>query len=298
MDRTFCLNTASFPAQGRTQAYELLLCSIREALKTRVGKDGRFKIIYDNSKDSSFLSICISVNYSIKDFLDDLVKNNYRELCELIVEMFDKGPAISSLSDEETEELASACFYFDDVGYTQSIDILGLAWFFGAILLSINTSSRWENSEVSFAKYDESGTVEKFSLPNISMAGHAEALSKAITVDSSEELSAKLNHCVLSESFCRWYDSLDQANRHRLAVKLYLANERGFAGGKPLFDTLTDADGMRELRVPFFPGGAIRVLFGGIRDGKFAILLGFVKKSNNEGYKTYIPQAAEIWAAL
>jgi hypothetical protein len=298
MDYTFCINNGSFTATHPETAYNLFNASISEVLKLHSKDATHFRIIYDSTAESSYLSIALSDTYRIRDFLSDLATRGYRDRCELLLEMFDKSPAIASLSTEEFDELASAGFYFEEDGYTKSNDTLAIAWFFEAILLSLNTAERWSKSEIRFAKFVETGVVETFSLPNISALGHATELNKHDVDESLDALAPLLPKCVFSPAFSEWYATLDLANQRRLAAKLKLAHERDFNGGTPLFDTLSNADGMRELRVPFFPGGAMRVLFGSVTGGKFGILAGFVKKADNEGYKTNIAKATSAWKVM
>ena len=58
------------------------------------------------------------------------------------------------------------------------------------------------------------------------------------------------------------------------------------------------ADGIRELRFSAVQGGAVRILFGQLPDGKQAILVGFVKKSDSEGYPKAIPTAKELLSEM
>lgn len=299
MDRTFCLNTLSAPASDREVAYELFNAAIDEVLKLRQTKDDRFNIIYEVAGGGGVFSLLLCDSYTIRDFLGDLIDKGNRERGELIIEMLDKGPALSSLTDDEAEELASVGFYFEDEGYRNSLDVLAVAWFFEATLLSLNTAPRWAMSEVSFAKYDGSGGTETYKVANVSSVDHAqEILAREAGDEQHGDSLESLGNCVISEEFAGWYAELDPLNRRRLWGKLQLAQARGFSGGKPLFETLSDAGGMREMRVPFFPGGAIRVLFGVVKDGKIAILVGFVKKSDNEGYTSNIARATKIWGTL
>ncbi len=44
------------------------------------------------------------------------------------------------------------------------------------------------------------------------------------------------------------YEEQTDENRHRVIEKLRLSSDKDFQGGKPLFETLTDGDGLREIR--------------------------------------------------
>jgi hypothetical protein len=63
-----------------------------------------------------------------------------------------------------------------------------------------------------------------------------------------------------------------------------------------LFDNLENADGLREIRISAYPGGAIRILFKALANSRQAILVGFIKKNDNEGYSVNIDKANELLA--
>ena len=53
------------------------------------------------------------------------------------------------------------------------------------------------------------------------------------------------------------------------------------------------------LLLLIYPEGfTVRILFGALQNFRQALLLGFIKKSDNEGYGTYIPIAKEIWDSI
>ena len=84
----------------------------------------------------------------------------------------------------------------------------------------------------------------------------------------------------------------------RIYDKLLLADMKKFQGGKPLFDTLNDADGLREMRFSAVQGGAVRILFGALSGQKYGILVGFIKKSDDEGYTSAIKLAKKELAYM
>lgn len=51
---------------------------------------------------------------------------------------------------------------------------------------------------------------------------------------------------------------------------------------------------IREIRFSAYPGGAIRILFKAAGNTQQAILLGFIKKSDAEGYLQNISEAKVI----
>lgn len=114
--------------------------------------------------------------------------------------------------------------------------------------------------------------------------------------------NAVIRECVLAKGYTyqHFLDALlllEWNNRHRVREKLQLSHQRAFQGGKPLFESLAGTSGFREIRFHAFAGGAIRILFKTHGD-QCAILTGFIKKSDNDGYAEHIPIAEQEWLNL
>ncbi len=60
---------------------------------------------------------------------------------------------------------------------------------------------------------------------------------------------------------------------------------RNFNGGESLLKNLANGDGLREIRITAYYGGTIRILFKLLEEGKQVLLVGFIKKGDNDGYK-------------
>ncbi|WP_179959174.1 type II toxin-antitoxin system RelE/ParE family toxin [Pseudoalteromonas rhizosphaerae] len=67
-----------------------------------------------------------------------------------------------------------------------------------------------------------------------------------------------------------------------------------FRGNEPLFKLIVGTPGLWEVRFSAFSGGAIRMLYR-TYNNKNILLVGFIKKSDNEGYKQNIQQAEDIF---
>lgn len=291
MDHYFVFNALSFPAGDAATAIRLLIDAARGMLQVG-GDDDRFALYADVTHPLS--RFVIAPDFSYGDFLKELEHRGEQDLLLALLEIEDKSPALDYLADDELDELASQCFYFPDAPYAGSIDIIALAWHLDAALLSIATSDRWNNGQVEFAKYIEGDTNTAPSyLNNISCRAHGERLGAALR-NEGQSLSMRFPGCQFSGQFLQWESDLPADLRRRVAAKFALADAKQFQGGEPLFKTLKDAEGIRELRFSAVQGGAIRILFDQLPDGKQGILVGFIKKSDSEGYSEAISTAKEL----
>lgn len=298
MDYTLCLNKNSFPAQNNSVAYTLFSEAIKSTFQLVNNHDSRIKILYETAQNSSFLNIELAASYKIADFLEQLALENKNDLAEAVLEMFDKAPVLESLTDDDYLEISESGFFFSDDPYDGSNDVLAIAWFYDAILLSMATSEKWEVSTVNFSRYTGEPNPEPYLLRNISKSQHVDEIFSQKLDYTSELLATKIDLCKLSEEMVEWFDGLDNMNKRRTFERVCFASSRKFLGGKPLFDTLEDAGGMREIRFPAYPSGAIRILFGSLPNNIYGLFIGFIKKSNSEGYGTNIPIATKIWNRL
>lgn len=291
MDHYFVLNALSFPAVDAATATSLLIDAARGMLHVGIDDD-RYALYADVTPDLSRFELAPDFSYG--DFLNELEHRDERDLQLALLEIEDKSPALDFLTGDELEELARECFYFPDAPYNGSIDIIALAWHLDAALLSIASSDRWLNGQIEFSKYVEGNTNTAPSfLNNVSCRAHGVELGVALR-NEGRSLSMRFPACRFSDQFLQWESDLPADLRRRIGAKLSLADAKQYQGGEPLFKTLKDADGMRELRFSAVQGGAVRILFDQLPDGKQAILVGFVKKSDSEGYSEAIPTAKKL----
>lgn len=293
MDHSFILNTYSLPASSQSVAYDLFYDSAKGLLAIRSNMD-RCVIYYDGD---SLQDSTLAESYTFKDFIRELGQKGEADLQLFLLEAGDKMPALEHLSDEDFDEVSNCAFYFPDDGYTGSVDIIGLSWFLDATLWSIPTSERWNSVFVKVARYDQSTHEPDFlELRNISKKEHGEQLKLLFEDLAVADFNDIIENCRFTAEFKEWAEQLNVGNKKRLSEKLALASRKNFEGGEPMFKTLED--GFREIRFSAYDGGAIRVLFKRIDHDYWAILVGFIKKNNTEGYDAAIPKAKQLFTSL
>lgn len=291
MDHIFVLNTLSFPATDAANATDLFIDAARGMLHVGANDD-RYALYADVTPSLS--GFILAPDFSYNDFLDELGRQGEQDLLVALLEISDKSPALDFLTDNEIDELARDCYYFPGDPYNGSIDMIALAWQLDAILLSIATADRWRNNQVEFAKYVEGSPATDTSfLNNVSCLAHGKKLGEVFS-GKERSLIEQFPACRFSEPFLQWERELPADLRRRVSAKFALANARQFQGGEPLFKTLNDADGIREMRFSAVQGGAVRILLSRLPNDRQAILVGFVKKSNSEGYSEAIPTARDL----
>lgn len=288
MDHNFVLNKYSFPAASKTIGFDLMLDAVRGMIAV-VADDDRYSLISDGFNECKITS-----DFTYQDFLDELNECD-PDLQIILLECDDKSPALDILSTAQFEEVAGTAYYFHDEAYVKSIDELAYAFIFDATLLSIATSDKWKKSEIAFSTYVANVTnIHPAYLRNISSKEHGSELRGNYDDSDIKSLSESFSECIFSEDFILWENNLQADLKKRVRNKIKLANDKKFQGGEPLFKTLDDANGMRELRFSAVQGGAVRILFDTVNERKQAVLVGFIKKSNNEGYDEAITKAKNI----
>jgi phage-related protein len=296
MDHNFVLNAMSFPAADASEGYSLLYSTLKGMLAVG-GQEDRFALYCDNIPDLKNLSVAQGYTYS--DFLDALVSDKEEDLLVALMEIDDKTPMLDHLSEADFEKIASTSFYFPDEGYEKSVDIIAVAWRLAAVLLSIPTSEKWRQTEIPFAQFTAGQTPGAASyLRNVACESHGRTLRLQHEEQQRKPLQELYPNCKFSADFVEWVDGLVHDLKAKVNDKFALAYSKEFQGGEPLFKTLNNADGMREIRFDAVQGGAVRILFGGLNDGKQAVLIGFVKKSNSEGYAEAIKTGARLWTEI
>lgn len=286
MEHNFVFNTLSFPAISKEDAYELLLDSVKGMLAVRSSKD-RIAMYSDDRNNCP-----VGPDYYYHDFITQLGEHHEVDLQLTLMEIDDKTPMLDFLPEELFNEIASSIFYFPSEAYSGSIDILAMAWHLEATLLSIATTDKWRKNEVEFAEFNEGQPPAGSSyLPNISCEEHGNLIRQQYQFEAEIPLVDLFQQCLFSQDFLGWVHQLPKDVLNRVVNKIALADAKQFQGGKPLFDTLNNADGIREIRFSAVQGGAIRILFRVLSGNRTAILYGFIKKSNSEGYDEAIESA-------
>jgi hypothetical protein len=298
MDHSLFLNPLNTFARNSTDAY-LMLLDVFQGVLILEGENDRFFIYYDNV-NSDFLNDCLlAENYRYADFLDELRGKNEIDMLTFLLEVGDKSPALDYLKEEQLEDLTNCNFYFPGIGSNINIDFIGMSWLLDAILLSFPTIELWDSSIIKIARIEDGTYIEeKYSLDNISRSKHGYEILLRNNNVRQKSLNEICPQCEISADFNDWFQEQDIKNKVIVRKKLLLASKMNFKGGRPLFDTLENTNGMREIRFSAHQGGAIRILFGDLADKKQAILTGFIKKANKEGYKENIDRSKILWQEL
>lgn len=296
MHHRFIWNTASFAGASD----DSILSQLAEAFEgiLQIPAAGEIASLYFEG-DKKLLQRQISEGYVLSDFIDHLVNTGRQEFAMIILDLDDKADAISSLPDDVVSEMASTSYYFSHLAYEGSSDTLALLAALDGILFSVGTIDPWCEYAIQFSTYPPPDPYSASIAYSVCDKRTSTLVSQALAPPSATlTLDQLLPNCQFTEAFQSWIQSITEENFSMLKKKLLLAHERAFMGGKPLFDTLNDADGMREVRMSAHGGGAIRVLFGAIPGGRQALLRGFIKKSDNEGYVENISAGIKDWKKL
>jgi len=290
MEHLVCLNTNSFPAKTPQEGYDLFEDALQGLLQLNSGAD-RFTLYIDGDT-KEFADFLIAESFTYQDFLARLQEESEQDMLLFLTEIDDKAPALDHLEEDIFNQLTEYTFYIPDHAAAQFPDVLSLAFFTNATLLSIDTGEPWNLSRIPLARTtDGSFAVETLSVNNISSEQHGREILEILR---NIDIMAICGSHHVTEDFHDWFRELSEENKQRVADKMRLAVEREFKGGRPLFDTLSDADGLKEIRFSAHAGGAIRVLFKALSESRCAVLVGFIKKSDGEGYKYNIAKANEF----
>ncbi|AMJ99314.1 MULTISPECIES: type II toxin-antitoxin system RelE/ParE family toxin [Alteromonas] len=292
MDQIICINTNSFPAPERDAGIELFSDSIQGVLELHSEKDRFF--FYLDCNEGSLYDLEIANGYSFGDFIE---QDSDPDLALFLYEIEDKSPALDSLSEEQIEEMAQYNFYVPHHPADSQADVYGLAWTLSGYLFTLNTAERWCQPEIEICRVDEKGRYveESLYLKNIASVEHGKLHYEN---QNKLELTGLLGEHIVSEHLTAWYAQQTIENQIRMAQKIDLACRRNFNGGRPLFDSLHGDGGYREIRLSAHSGGAIRIIFKHHKDNIQALLCGFIKKSNDEGYEQAIAVAEREYQRL
>jgi hypothetical protein len=292
MDHVICVNQNSFPAENTKSGTQLFEDALQGVLELQ-GTSDRF-LFYLDSNNGNLFDFEIAINFTYQQFIETCGDN---DLALFLSEVEDKSPALDSLSEEQIEEMAANNFYVPNEGIDDYPDVYALAWAVSGYLLSIATHGRWSNGTINIARTDDQGRYinEFLTLKNISSQAHGLAHYQAF---NEVDLKMLLSPHIISEPLLLWFSQQTPENKTRIIDKTRLAYNRKFDGGEPLFKTLIDGDGLREIRMSAYAGGAIRILFKPFKEQTQALLFGFIKHNNSEGYKIAIKQSHKIYSDL
>lgn len=289
MDLPFCINVNSFPAPNKEAAVELFNDALQGVLELASGEE-RIQFYLETSRNIELSDLELASDFCYADFLDEC---SDIDLQAFLYEIEDKSPALDTLSEEQQEELMSLAYYVADRAAGDD-DLYSLAWVLDAYLLSLATEDYWKNNEIRINKLGDSGQYDDYLLlKNIASQTHgAWHYQQANIID----LEALLAPHKFTKNLISWFEEQTKENKNIIINKLKLAKEKEFQGGEPLFKTL--GDGVREIRFSAYAGGAIRVFFKHLENTQQALLLGFVKHSDKEGYAEKIPEAKKLYQEI
>ncbi|MEZ8349264.1 type II toxin-antitoxin system RelE/ParE family toxin [Vibrio splendidus] len=292
MDHIVCINQNSFPAENSTEGAEKFAEAIQGVLELQSGTD-RF-LFYLDSNTGTLSDFEIANGYTYDNFIKE--STDY-DLMSFLYEIEDKSPALDNLSEEQIEEMTAHSFYIASEPAAPYPDVYALSWAVSGYLLSISTSENWAENQIYISRADSDGRYvdDLLTLNNISNQNHGAYHYERI---HSQDIETIIEPHTITPHTIQWFNEQTAENRVRITDKLELARNREFNGGRPLFETLTGGEGLREVRIPAFSGGAIRILFKHLKDNKQALLVGFIKKSNGGGYEQAQIKAGELYEKL
>lgn len=285
MDQIICINENSFPANSTDEGVTLFTNALQGVLELQAGDDRFF--FYLDSNNGGLLDFEIALGFTYCDFIEYIED---QDLKLFLFEVEDKSPALDSLTEEQLNEMVNYDFYMQGCAIDKKPEVYGLAWALSGYLLSINSERRWNDFEIEIHRADEGGRFveEPLVIKNIAIADHGVYHFQQLNNINIDEI---IGQHKVSDSFLSWYGEQAKENQLKIYEKVKLACKREFRGGKPLFESLVNGEGLREIRIPAHTGGAIRIIFRHIEQGEYALLYGFIKKGDAEGYTAAMEQA-------
>src|SRR5690554_298459 len=246
MDLIFCINTNSFPAESQQSGIVLFDDAIQGVLALTADGQARCQFYYDSNAEP-LSALELSKGFTFEDFLDA----SDPDLQLFLLEVEDKSPALDALTEDQIEEMAAYSFYQPGQAMDPLPDVYALAWITSGYLLSLATEPKWCNETVNICKADEQGRFvdDILLLKNVAQREHGRHHFDQL---HSIDLDVILSEHLTSGEFKEWFAKLDADNQKIVAEKLKLAVEKRFQGGKPLFDSLSNSEAVREIRCSAF----------------------------------------------
>lgn len=299
MEHLVCLNTNSFPAASAQQARGLFEDSLQGLLELNTGGDLFTLYLDHHQQEVTLLDFPLAEGFTYYDLTEQVKQDQEMDLLTFLLDLEDKSrsPALECIEEELLDDVLNYNFYMPGHPVVDYPDVLSLAYFLNATLLSINTAEQWNNDKFAIARIGDDGQFidEKLTLNNIASFEHGQVLFERFSYVNIREIC---DSALLTDHLVEWYEEQTPENQRRIIDKFRLACERGFQGGKPLFKSLVDAGGLREIRFGAYSGGAIRILFKQLNDKQHGMLIGFIKKNDSEGYDENIKRALVLFNAF
>ncbi|MDM2872070.1 MULTISPECIES: type II toxin-antitoxin system RelE/ParE family toxin [Citrobacter] len=294
MDHIICINKNSFPAENKDVGVSLFNDALQGVLQLQQCQD-RF-LFYLDSNDGDLSDLLIAPEFAYKDFIDECED---QDLALFLAEVEDKSPALDNLTEDQIEEMASYKFYIHNEAMDDYPDVYALSWVVTGYLLSLNIDERWNSSEIAISRVDNEGRYvdDIFYLKNIANERHGLEHAQELFADALSLVEVSRPH-IVSDKLSSWFLNQTKENKMRIISKVKLACSRNFQGNKPLFESLTNGNGLREIRISAYSGGAIRILFKNHHESIYALLVGFIKFSDSEGYSQAMQIAHEEYSTI
>lgn len=293
MKYAICINKNSFPAADYQTGKNLFDDALQGILALNDGSD-KFVFYLDSNKETLFEFI-ISPELTVQSFIDH---HDDPDMQQFLYEAEDQSPALDNLSEEQIGEMAKYQFYRTEYAQCAYPDVYSLAWMISGIMLSIASDASWNNNFIDVSRADADGRpiVDELSIPLRNIASLSTGQFHHSQLHATESLDTMIFPHLITQDCRDWILGLIDENRSIVRDKLRLAKDRGFQGGEPLFKSLQD--GVNEIRFNAFTGGAIRILFKHLNNNKYALLYGFIKKSDNEGYDIALKRSKELYKTI
>lgn len=292
MEHQIIINTNSFPADSIQNASCYFNSALQGVLALNTGADSF--TFYLDSNNIELSDFNLAEGFTYENFVSQTRDQDFKLF---LLEIQDKSPAIDTLTEDQLEEMPNDQFYIPDQPVVNYPDVFSFSWVLSGILLSIPTSDVWKKRKINIRRTAPDGQFiqEDLWINNISCFSHGTEINEQF---SNNNLYTVCNEHHITNDLIKWYDDLRQENKRRVLDKLSLACERNFVGGEPLFKSLINQNGIREVRFSAYPGGAIRVLFKVLSSGNQALLVGFIKKNDSDGYDTAIGRATNLFQEI
>lgn len=296
MEHAIFINHHSFTTINQQQAttwFEDALQGVL-ALNSGAGQD-RFTFYADPQNGIGLWDISLCSHFTIGDFRNAL-ENTDPDLYLFLIEADDKCPVIDFLNEDELGVITQYDYWLLDQPINEASGILGLAYHYSATLLSLPTTDFWRQTEIQLLRKEpDEYRPQTLTLDNISSceAGHYHHNKNQENI-----LDILRYEHDITAGFSNWYNAQSSNVQSLINKKLKQAYEQNFNGGTSLFKQLTNADGIKEIRFSNASTGAVRILFKHVKQSRYALLTGFIKKSDNEGYDTEIKRAKSAYDLL
>lgn len=285
----YCYNKLSFNSSiSKDYAFRMLTNALQGiAYYNRKIKSSGYIYFADNDiKD-----MCLCTNYSYLEYLKEL-EDKDKDLYEMILGMEDRAPYLNYITDENSiYKYNGCCIDGYETGNLSDLDLLLFAYISDSILISMNTHEIWNNNSVDIDVFKDN-IPNKVTLYNISCKGHGKELYQ-ITLQLP-----KIDDIVYMPQFQSFFEKAlinEDSRKRNIINSIRKASLYNFNMANNLIKPISGSHIMLyELKCDHkSSGGTGRILFYK-SNPKIYFLLGWIKKSNDDGYEQYIKQAQDI----